>query len=256
MSRPRPGVPLPVLLALCVLAAPAGAAPGDKLTVSWREKPPAQYIEDGVEKGFLLQRAKDVFAAAGIPAHFVMEPPKRIWVNLKANAPNYCSLGWYRLPEREQITQYSHPLHVDPPHIILVAPGSVSQVARHSTLASLLADQSLVLGLVDGLSYGPDLDGMIKRSTTQLATRTVAPTAMMRMVAAGRVSFMFLDREDYDYLITREPSLKQSVRRELPDMPPGLARHVVCSRAVPAATMDKLNAAIDANQKARAASAK
>ena len=248
MTLPHRASSLPSLL-LWTLSAAAIAAPSDKLTVSWREKPPAQYVENGVEKGFLLQRAKQVFAAAGIPVQFVMEPPKRIWVNLKANLPNYCSLGWYRLTEREQIAQYSHPLHTDPPHVILVAPGAVSQVARHATLASLLSDQSLVLGVVDSLSYGPELDAMIKRSTTQLATRTVAPTAMMRMVAAGRVSFMFLDREDYDYLITREPSLKQSVRRELPDMPPGLPRHVVCSKAVPAATMDKLNAAIDASQK-------
>jgi hypothetical protein len=64
-----------------------------------------------------------VFATAGLEARFVNEPQKRIWANFQHGTTNYCSISWYRLPEREALAQYSQPFHEDLPHTILIAPG-------------------------------------------------------------------------------------------------------------------------------------
>jgi len=223
-----------------------GAAWAEPITVAWRDKPPYHYIENGEPKGFLLERARTVFAQAGLSARFVNEPQKRIWAKFQSGASNYCSISWYRLPEREALAQYSQPFHEDLPHTILIAPGMADRVRAHPTLASLLTDQTLTLGAVEGVSYGPVIDPMIKASKNKVMSRTVETTQMMRMLTVGRASYMFVDREDWEFFRQKNPSAKAMVRHDFPDMPPGLRRHIVCSRDVPQETMNKLNQAIAA----------
>ena len=238
-------------LAFLVTAACLGcagtASAANVITVAWRDKPPYHYLDNGVPKGFLLQRTREVFAAAGIETRFVNEPLKRIWAKFQHGATNYCSISWYKLPERESVTQYTQPLHVDPPHIILMAPDAVAQVKVHATLASLLTDKRLTLAVVDGVSYGPEIDALIGHSENQIMRRTVEPTLMMRMLTVGRASFMFVDRDDWEYFRTHEKWARVPVRYDLPDMPSGLKRHIVCSKDVAPALMDKLNQAIAAS---------
>ncbi|NVM77237.1 uncharacterized protein (TIGR02285 family) [Duganella sp. SG902] len=237
----------PLLAGLCaaLLGVAVHAAP-TQYTVAWRDKPPYHYIENGVPKGFLLARSREIFDSAGLSARFVNEPQKRIWANFQHGATNYCSISWYRLPEREAVAQFSQPIHEDLPHTILIAPGMVRQVQAHATLESLLADPSLTLGAIEGVSYGPVLDQAIKTSKNQLMSRTVETTQMMRMLAVGRASFMFVDREDWDFFRQKEKSAQNLVRYDLPNMPPGLRRYIVCSRDVPPDVMNKLNQAIAA----------
>ena len=223
-----------------------GATWAEPITVSWRDKPPYHYIENGEPKGFLLERARLVFAQAGVSARFVNEPQKRIWAKFQGGATNYCSISWYRLPERGALAQYSQPFHEDLPHTILIGPGLAEQVKAHATLAALLDDPTLTLGAVEGVSYGPVIDPMIKASKNKVMSRTVETTQMMRMLTVGRASYMFVDREDWEFFRRKNPSANAMVRHDFPDMPPGLRRHIVCSRDVPQETMNKLNQAIAA----------
>ncbi|HAT32488.1 MAG TPA: hypothetical protein DCW29_17060 [Janthinobacterium sp.] len=233
--------------ALICLAGMAAARAEPSITVSWRDKPPYHYIEDGREQGFLLKRTRAVFAAAGIAAHFVEEPQKRIWANFEHGASNYCSISWYRLPAREAFAQFSHPLHVDPPQALLIAAEAVPRVRAHATLAALLADPRMTLGVVDGVSYGADIDAMIAGSANRIMRRTVSVTVMIRMLAAGRASYMFVDRDDWRYYSKHDPAPAPAVLYAFPDMPAGMKRYLICSRDVAPAVMDKLNRAIDAS---------
>ena len=237
-------------LAFAMAAATVPATPADPaahvITVAWRDKPPYHYTENGVEKGELLLRSKRAFADAGLAAHFVKMPNKRIWASFAARSPYFCSIGWYLLPERERLAQYSAAIYSDPPQIVLVAPSARKAVDAHATLAALLADPQLSIGRVDGLSYGPALDALMRTSVNQIQSRTVEPSSMMRMVAAGRFSMTFSDVEDWNYARAHDPSLAPIVRRDFPDMPPGLKRYVICTKDVPAESMAKLNRAIEA----------
>jgi len=234
---------LAVLLGLSGAAMAGGPAP---ITVAWREKPPYYYTENGVAKGFLLERARQIFEAAGIPARFVNEPQKRIWANFAQRTVNYCSIAWYRLPDREALAQYSTPIHVDPPHAVLVQSSALPQVRGHATLKSLLADRELTLGVIDGVSYGAELDALIATSDNHIMRRTVETSAMLRMLAVGRASYTFVDREDWNYVRNKAGSLQSLILLDFPEMPAGLKRHIVCSRDVPAETMERLNRAIAA----------
>jgi polar amino acid transport system substrate-binding protein len=245
--RPLPSAgPLALVLCAACLGGAGTASADNVITVSWRDKPPYHYLDNGVAKGFLLERTRAVFVTAGVEARYVNEPLKRIWAYFQHGATNYCSISWYRLPEREAVAQYTQAIHIDPPHVVLVAPDAVAKVKAHATLASLMADKSLTLGLVDGVSYGPDIDGMIKRSGNQVMSRTVEPKAMLRMLSLGRASYMFADRSDWEFFRQTENWQRPPVRYDFPDMPPGLKRHIVCSKDVAPEIMDKLNQAIAA----------
>lgn len=233
---------LAAMLASLPDAQAAAAAP--VITVAWRDKPPYHYLEHGVAQGFLLTRTQDIFRLAGIATRFVPEPQKRVWANFAGAATNYCSISWYRLPEREKVAQFSAPIHTDPQQSILVAPNAVAKVRAHKTLASLLADPALTLVLADGVSYGAPLDALIARSANRVTRRTVDTTSMMRMIAVGRASYTFTDRDDWEFFRARDKSLESVVRIDLPDMPPGLDRHIACSRDIAPDVMERLNRAI------------
>jgi uncharacterized protein (TIGR02285 family) len=234
---------------LPLLAIPALADESAAITVAWREKPPYYYTEDGVEKGFMLAYGKEVFAAAGIDARFVREPQKRIWANFEMRKPNYCSLSWYRLPEREAIAQFTIPVYTDPPHIILASPASAAKVQAHPTLASLMADPELTLGVVDGVSYGAELDERIAKAGSQAMRRTVTTPSMIQMLAANRFHYMLADRNDWGYMRAHYKEMASVVQYEVPDIPSGLKRYMLCSRATPPSIIERLNQAIRAAPK-------
>ncbi|MDO9321224.1 MAG: transporter substrate-binding domain-containing protein [Pseudomonas sp.] len=239
---------LSYLLLSCLLGLQAQAQePVDKpITVAWRDKPPYHYNENGIAQGFLLLRAKQIFTQAQVPAVFVETPAKRIWHGFEHGKPAFCSIGWYRLPERELMAQFTHAFHVDPPQIILVGPKALPAIQAHKTVAALLADPSLRLGVIDGVSYGPALDQLITRNANQVEHPTVSPTNLMRMVAANRVNYMFADEADWQYLRSREAGLESLTEYHFSDLPAGLERFIVCSKDVSSAVMAKLNRAIAA----------
>lgn len=245
-------IQLTLLSALALLLSVSGAASAEDLvTVAWRIKPPHQYIDNGVEKGILLERAKQVFAQAQIPAQFVEEPAKRIWNNFSIKTKNYCSFGWYRIPEREPLVQFSSVFHTDPPHTILVSPAAIKQVTAHQSINDLLSDSNLTLGLVDAVSYGPALDALIKNSKNKVERSITLPMNMARMIAANRASFMFIDRDDWNYLKDSEENLRQTAQVDLPGMPPGLDRYIVCSKDISTDKMLRINSAIQKIFKAK-----
>lgn len=252
---PIPTFPTSIAARLCATLAlcwAGHAAAGDQtITVTWLDKAPYHFVENEENKGFLLSRVQEIFAAAKIPARFVMEPQKRIWSNFSRGTPNYCSFSWYRLAEREPLAQFTAPIYTDPPQSVLITPGAAARVKAHPTLAAALADPQLTLGVIDGVSYGPELDAMIVRNAAQVTRRTVNTATLARMLALGRVSFIIVDRYDWDYFRQHDKLLQDVVRHDFPDIPGGLKRHIACSRDVAPEVIERLNQAIAASGGAR-----
>jgi polar amino acid transport system substrate-binding protein len=247
--RPKPVRAL-ASLALAVLA---NLAMAQDLSMVFRDKPPYSYVEQGVQKGFLLDRTRLILEAAAIRHNFREMPPKRIFQEIQDNAEAICSFGWYKIPEREKFARFSLPIHTDRPHVVLAGPRSAEDVRRHKTLKSLMADGALTLATVDGVSYGPDLDAMIASFAGKNDRALVPPLQVAKKVAAKRADFMLIDQEDYDYLMATNPEFRDEmlVRIEYPDLPPGLKRYILCSQRVGAETMAKIDAAIERLAKRR-----
>ena len=236
-----------VIVVFAFMAGPRGAV-AENLLMVFRDKPPYSFVENGVAKGFLLERTRRVLGRAGIETEFREMPPKRIFLEIEKNEQAICSFGWYKIPEREKYARFSVPLHQDRPHVVLVGPRSADAVRRHVALKGLMSDRSLVMAGADGVSYGAELDAMINSFPGTIDRTLQSPLQVAKKLAAQRADFMLIDQDDHDFLTASNADFRGDglVRIEFPDMPPGLKRYILCSQQVGSDTMRRINAAIAA----------
>lgn len=237
---------LPALTAACCCALAAGGAFAQPaLTIEYRDKPPYSYTLDGRPAGFLMERTARLLRRAGVEARYAEVPIRRTLQHLQANQAALCSPGLYKNPEREAFARYSLPIHRDRPHVVLAHASVAAQIRAMARVAQLFADASLQPGVMDGVSYGQQLDQFLASAARPPVRAQLAPLQLARMVGARRVDYMLIDQEDLNWLRQdAEFTPLPLVRIEFADMPRGELRYLACSQQVPAATLDRLNQAI------------
>jgi polar amino acid transport system substrate-binding protein len=100
------------------------------------------------------------------------------------------------------------------------------------------------VGAVAGYSYGDAVDRQLAAVGEQV-DRAPSPASNLAKLVAGRFDFALINSEELDHLIAQSPDLAGSiVRLELPDVPPGKARHLMCSRNVDAGLIERMDQAI------------
>jgi len=237
----RPARLLAVIAACC-----AGAALAQEpLTIEYRDKPPYSHTVDGKPTGFLMERTVKLLRRAGIQARYAEVPIRRTLQHLQANQAPLCSPGLYKNPEREAFARFSLPIHRDKPHVVLAHAAVVAQIRAIPRIAQLFADASLQPGLMEGVSYGQQLDQLLANAAKLPVRAQLAPLQLARMVGVRRVDYMLIDEEDLNWL-RKDPEFTPLplVRIEFADMPRGELRYLACSQQVAAQTLDKLNQAI------------
>ncbi|MDR7334998.1 transporter substrate-binding domain-containing protein [Roseateles asaccharophilus] len=236
---------LPRLLVLLAALCSDGLALAQSLTIEYRDKPPYSYTEAGKPAGFLMERTARLLRRAGIEAKFVEVPIRRTLQHLQANQAAICSPGLYKNPEREAFARFTLPIHRDKPHVVLAHASAVAQIRAIPRVAQLIADGSLQVGLLDGVSYGQQLDQYLAATARPPVRAHLTPLQLARMVGARRVDYMLIDEEDLGWLRRdAEFAPLPLVRIEFADMPRGELRYLACSPQVPAQMLDKLNQAI------------
>lgn len=235
--------PRPLALLAAVLAGNAWAQAS--LTIEYRDKPPYSYTDAGRPMGFLMERTARLLRRAGVDAQYAEVPIRRTLQHLQANQAALCSPGLYRNPEREAFARFSLPIHRDRPHVVLAHASVAPRIRAMPRIAQLFADASLQPGLMDGVSYGQQLDQRLASAARTPMRAQLAPLQLARMVGARRVDYMLIDEEDLSWL-RRDPDFTHLplVRIEFADMPRGELRYLACSQQVSPQTMDKLNQAI------------
>lgn len=234
-------------LAIALLACAPGsfvfAQPAEPLTVYYNERPPyMEAVSPQDVRGLTATPAARAFAAAGIPMRWVELPSNRQLASIQANRVAACALGWFRTPEREAFARFSKPLYQDAPPVVL-ANADVAINAR--TLEALLARRDLMLLVKDGYSYGPRIDAAIQRLDPPRSATTVESVQMAQIVARHHADYMIAGEEEAAALMrTLGPAAAHLQVARLSDMPPGERRHLMCSKRVPEALMQRLNVAI------------
>ena len=226
---------------LLTLAAPSLAA--EPVLIAYRDKPPYTWTDHGKPAGQLLDKTVAAFARAGVPLRFEEMPSKRIAMELLNNSGPVCSPGWYKLPERESLANFTRPIYRDPPQVVLASTAAAARIRAHRSVKSLLNDRALRLAVVDEISYGPELDAMIKHIPRKPLGATVTSLQLSKMVAAERADYMLIDQDDLDYLrASNDFAGLEPIH--FADMPKGLFRYLWCSKQVDAATLGRIDNAI------------
>lgn len=232
-------------LALTLLPALAwGEAPLKLMVV---HRPPYLVVEPGGQfGGVTVAPAKAAFKKAGIDVQWEEVPALRQLQRLKDNKESVCSVGWYRTTEREAFAKFSTPLSQDSPwaafsNAALLAPPNL-------TVKSLLADEHVTVLLKTGFVYGSYLDSQIAVMKAQRKETSGDMLQVLQMVAFGRAQVTFAPREELQYYLDRQliggNGSKIITFREIPD---GYNRHLMCSKRVADALLDKFNAALAAH---------
>ena len=215
------------------------------LTIEYRDKPPYTYTVAGKPAGFLMERTARLLRRAGIDARFAEVPVRRTLMNLQANTTAVCSPGLYKTPERESFARYSLPIHRDRPHTVLAHASVAPQIRRLPRVSRLFSEPQFQPGLVDGVSYGAQLDQWLAATPKPPLRAQLSPMQLVRMVAAHRVDYMLIDQEDLNWL-RKDPELSELplVHVDFPDMPRGELRYIACSQQVTPQMLERINQAI------------
>lgn len=233
------------VLALIAACSGFAASAAEPLLISYIEKPPYYYTDaQGVPRGFLIERIRQVMAEIRLEIRLESRPPNRAVQELKTSQEMQCSLGWFKTDDRERFARFTLPLYFDRPLIAVTVPARASDLKKAGGLAGLLALPGVRVGAVAGYSYGDTVD----RQLAALGERTdrgPSPSSNLAKLVAGRFDLALFNTEDLDYLVSQSPELGSSiVRLELPDVPPGKARYLMCSLGVDTALISRVNQAI------------
>ncbi|CAA7627911.1 hypothetical protein MCP1_80027 [Candidatus Terasakiella magnetica] len=123
--------------------------------------------------------------------------------------------------------------------------GGRDPFAPYKSLAELTASPVLRLGYIDGFSYGSSVDAFIAKMTGMKISRGTTQPGMVSMLAGERFDYMFADQEEYEAVARAANIPPESLRLLVfPDVPEGNKRYLMCNKAVPRNTIDRIDAAI------------
>lgn len=156
------------LLAVALLLAPATVSAQAHQELTWLDMDfPPFFIHDGEQKGqgiadevtSLLEREME-----GWRHREEVATTAQILVRLKAGG-QVCSAAYIRTPEREQAMVFSTPDLLLPPNGITVRRADLAKFGGGGavSLAALLENPSLRLGIAQGRSYGEPIDAILQR---------------------------------------------------------------------------------------------
>lgn len=226
---------------LFMLHSPAMCA--EPLLVLYMERPPYYFTsQEGKPSGFLLEQALAVFAKAGVPVRTRSLPAKRIVQIVKEEQSNAASVGWFMTEERLQWGVFSSLLYQDQPLVALHRKGILGGEGKELALSDLLRDRSIVLGVIDGFSYGESVDETIASYSPRLFALAGDQLQLVKMLGAGRIDYILAAPEEVHFLISQaglqEDEFDFTLLR---DVPVGNSRYILFSKAVDASTIQKVN---------------
>lgn len=221
------------------------AAAADPITLYYYERPPFfMTAENGTVSGLLIEPTRAAFERAGIPFRLELASVARVLDLIRDEQHGLaCSGGWFMTEERARFAKFTKPFYRERPPIGIAAKSLV--VPPGTRVADLLASTATLV-VIEGYSYGKYLDPLIQQKDPKQLLRLPRPDrTMFEMVIAGHADLVLTNEEDVaeaaplgvggpDYPILR-----------FPDVPQNDTRHIMCSRAVPDAVIDRLNEAID-----------
>lgn len=230
--------------ALLGFAWASGVAAQELITLHVNDRPPYTVVAaDGSISGLTASLAENVFRAAGVPFRWAQTPLKRQFVVVQRGAGLDCAVGLLRNPDREKSGKYSKPLYHDRAFVGLVRPDL--KLAPSVKAADLIANPGLRLLLKDGLTYGQKIASLVASLRPNAQVVVVESPLMLRMIVADRADWMVATEEEAGYLVAVAGlSPKQIDVVRFSDVPEGEYRYLYCSKKVPDAIMDRLNAMI------------
>lgn len=234
---------LPLLLLL--LPGAPGAQKSSSLKVSYLERPPYYWTENGQPKGFLLELTRRILEQAGVQATYAPLPPNRILEELRQDQSPSCSIGWFKNPEREAFAHFSLPIYRDNPMVVLTTRALAEKIDRHETLADIFWDKSLIMARMASFSYGSYVDRLLQSIPVRSVVIPTTNDVLPKLLLSQRASYMLVTPEEIPNLLrSSQVNASDFVALHVKDIPSGNPRYLIFSKSVPLKMIEDINAAI------------
>lgn len=226
------------------LALSADVCADDVLTLYFNERPPFNSTDpSGKVSGLTATPAVAALRRAGIPFRWEATPLARQFALIERGDTYACAVGLYRNPQRELVGKLSAPLYRDRGMVAIARAGLGLQDG--ASFAELLRNRRLRMLYKTGLTYGSSVSRLIQQTPPVVEMVSVETPVMVQMIRAERADWMLAAEEEADYLIAQAGVPPASVTVvHFRDLPGGETRHLFCTRAVPDALLERINAAL------------
>ncbi len=226
---------------LTLLPALLMSAPLAEVELHYHERPPYYQSANQGPQGLVIAPLRQALRVSGLPHRFVSTPAMRQLQLIEQGQALVCGVGWFFNTERAGKGQFSKPIYRDRPLAMLVRVQLGWSQPR--SMAEAIGDADARLLLKTGYSYGPQFDALLKSRSTAPASITGEMSTLVRMLVHDRADWTPMAPEEAEHEFNDIAGL-----RLLPfsDAAAGNLRHLYCNKAVPAAWLQRLDAAIPA----------
>lgn len=242
--RGRIAVILSSYLAIGAALAPVRAA--EPLKIGFNNRPPFHYAEAGdpVPRGLVADIVVKAIREAGLDASYLEMEASRIIAMVKGDAP-FCSFSWFRNEERLQFAKFSQGIIQDDPFVVVTKKEHSSLFKEARSIADVFSDPHLRFGTGSKTSYGAYLDNLKRQAKLQVISLDNSQINMIKMLDANRFHFMILLPVEIKSLFQEAGvDLDKYVILNFDDIPKGDKRRIMCSKAVPDETIQRINGAL------------
>lgn len=221
---------------LLALAQPPG------VTIHYFERPPFYEADaQGQPRGLVMTPLRQAVARAGLTVRWAHTPSQRQLLLIEQGRGLDCGAGWFRTPAREALGQFSASLYTDSP-LVLIARRDAG-LRPGMTVAEVLAgpQRALVKG---GFSYGQQLDDSLQQRSPPPQKAYGEMPQLLRMLIADRADWTLVSAEEATPLLDGLTGRHGLQVLPFADAPSGRSRYLYCNKAVPAAWLQRLDAAL------------
>lgn len=233
--------PMTMMLGLMLILARPVAA--NHVLLTYIEKPPLYYTNtEGQPAGTLLEQVRKAWPEETLQLE--ARSPQRALEEIRANKGPVCSIGWFKTPERQAFAVYSVPIARESASLVVVRTVQRNSLVSKASLADLLADKQVRIGVVAGFSYGTELDQLLQPLQPRIDAAPDTATNL-RKLAGWRVDAVLADAKDFEYYLQEAKIRPEDVMAlSFPDMPQGELRYLMCSKKTSPAQLQKINTAM------------
>jgi len=232
-------------LALASLGGGAWSQTTEPIRLLYYDRKPFHYLDaSGKVTGLTAEPAAQAFANAGIPFVWELRSANAIVYALKRNTDPVCTPGWYKNADRMAFAQFTAPIYRDKPLVGLVnasypfKPGITAKEFFAQTDYRLLIKQSF--------RWGAYLDEIVaKVPAKQIISSAEEVSTIVKLIHLHRADIFIITQEEVEtYVNQAQLQMADFKVIKFPDVPAVEMRYILCSKQVPASTIQALNAAI------------
>jgi polar amino acid transport system substrate-binding protein len=217
------------------------AAENDIITLHYHERNPYSHSTESGVRGFIAEPVETAFHNAGIPFEWTKTPSNRQLKIIRDNRGYDGIIGWFKNPERELYSRFSHFIYQDKPYIA-IARSDNDLIEDNVSVETILSDKNLILEIKDGYSYGIFLDKKINDLTPRIDSTTTESIQMLYKLHMKRADYFFIAPEEADSLIAFSGLPSEDFKYiHFSDMPKGEKRFIMFSPNVNHHIIDKVN---------------